>query len=73
VTLKRQRELGRRHAAGIVAHLDAIDAATRQRHGNVGGAGIDRILDDLFERARRPLDDLTRGDAVNEMFGKSAD
>ena len=36
-------------------------------------AGIERVLDQLLDHARRPLDHLARGDAVDDGFGKLAD
>ena len=38
-----------------------------------GRAGIERVLDQFLDDARRPLDHLARGDAVDEGFGKLAD
>ena len=32
-----------------------------------GGAGVDRVLDQLLDDARRALDHLARGDAVDEV------
>ena len=36
-------------------------------------AGVERVLDQLLDDARRPLDHLAGGDAVDGGFGQLAD
>ena len=38
-----------------------------------GRAGIERVLDQLLDHARRALDHLAGGDAVDDAFGELAD
>ena len=37
------------------------------------GAGVEGVLDQFLDDARRPLDDLAGGDLVDHGFGKLAD
>ena len=37
------------------------------------GAGVERVLDQLLDRRRRPLDHLAGGDAVDEQRIEAAD
>ena len=48
-----------------------VQPAGREPHGDLSRAGIQRIFDELLERARRPLDHLARGDPVNQ-FGRQS-
>ena len=36
-------------------------------------AGVERVLDQFLDDARRPLDHLAGGDAVDDAFGQLAD
>ena len=69
----RERQLVRCHADAVVGDLDPLDAAAIQRHRDPGGAGVERVLDQLLHRCGRALDHLARGDAVHGRRGKEAD
>ena len=71
MALERQRDLGRCHASAVVGDLDPIDAATRQRDRYSGRAGVDCVLDQLFQRTGRSFHHFTGGDAVDDMFGQA--
>jgi hypothetical protein len=42
-------------------------------HVDPARAGVDRVLDQLLDHARRAFDHFAGGDAVDELFGKLAD
>ena len=44
-----------------------------QRHGDAGGAGVERVLHQLLHRGGRALDHLAGGDAVDGVGGQDAD
>ena len=48
-------------------------AAAVGEHVDAARAGIERVLDQLLDHARRTLDHLAGGDAVDDGFGKLAD
>ena len=63
----------RRHALAVVGDADEPAAAAVGEHVDAARAGIERVLDQLLHHARRTLDHLAGGDAVDEGFGKLAD
>ena len=69
----RERQLVGVHAGAVVGHLDAVDAAAVERDGDAGGAGVERVLDQLLHRRRGPLDHLAGGDAVDRRLRQQAD
>ena len=73
MAIDRQRQVGARHAAAIVGDANEPPAAALGRDLDPGGAGVERVLDQLLDRAGRPLDHLAGGDAVDQGFGKLAD
>ena len=73
VALDREVEVGARHALAVVADADEPAAAAVGQHLDAARAGIERILDELLDHARRPLHHLAGGDAVDQGFGKLAD
>jgi hypothetical protein len=67
VPLEREAHLVRRHPAAVVGHFDQLEPARRQPHRDLRRSGVERILDDLLERAGRPLDDLAGSDAIDQF------
>ncbi len=65
VPLHRQRQIGRAHAGAVVGHTDQRQTAGRRHHLDVGGPGIERVLDELLHHAGGPFDHLAGGDAVD--------
>ncbi len=68
-----QREVRRAHADAVILDQDAVHAAAFEQHGDAGGAGIERVLDDLLHRGGRAFDHLAGGDAVGGGLGEAAD
>jgi hypothetical protein len=72
VPLQRQRHVGRPHAAAVVDHFDAVDPAAAKRDLNPSRAGVDRVLDQLLQRAGRSFHHFTGGDPVDQCVGEAA-
>ncbi len=66
VALDRQRQIGAGHAAAVVGDADQPPAAAVGEDLDPARAGVDRVLDQLLDHARRPLDHLAGGDAVDD-------
>ena len=60
----------RRDARAVVGDADAPDAAAFDIHVDLRRARIERVLEQLLQRRRRALDDLARGDLVDEVVGQ---
>ncbi len=73
MALDREREIGARHALAVVGDADEPPPAAVGQHLDAGRAGVERVLDQFLDHARRALDHLARGDAVDDAFGKLAD
>jgi hypothetical protein len=73
VTLDRQRQVGSVDAVAVVADPDQAHAAFLEVDVDAARAGIERVLDQLLDHGRRPLDDIAGRDLVDEGVGKLAD
>jgi hypothetical protein len=73
VTLEGQRQFVGRHADPVVGHPDERGPAVTQVDGHRQRAGVERVLDQLLHRGGRALDNLSRGDLVDEVVRKPAD
>ena len=73
VAQHRERQRAGVHAGAVVGYLDPVDTAGVERHGDPGGARIERVLHQLLHRGRRPLDHLAGGDAVDGVGRQDAD
>ena len=73
VALDGEFEIGARHAGAVVGDADQPAAAAVGDDVDAAGAGIERVLDQLLDHARRPLDHLAGGDAVDDCFRQLAD
>jgi hypothetical protein len=61
------------HAAAVVGDADAPPAAAIGEDVDAAGAGVDGVLDQFLHHARRTLDHLAGGDAVDDLFGELTD
>ena len=66
-------QIGARHALAVVGDADQPAAAAVGEHVDAPRAGVERVLDQFLDHARRPLDHLAGGDAVDDRFGQLAD
>ena len=69
VALDREFEIGAGHALAVVGDADQPAAAAVGQHVDAVRAGIERIFDQFLDDARRPLDHLAGGDAVDDSLG----
>jgi hypothetical protein len=70
---QRQRQLLWRNAASVVGDGDALDAALLQAHGDLGGAGIERVLQQFLDHGRRTFDHLASGNLRDQLIGQGLD
>ena len=68
-----ERQLLALDARAVVGDADPLDAAARQIDVDLRRARIERVLEELLQRRRRPLDDLAGRDLVDELIGERAD
>ena len=68
-----KRQIIRAHARAIIGHADQATAAFFNHDFDARCTGINRILDDLFDRRRRTLHHLASGDAVDQDRVEAAD
>ena len=73
MALDREREVGARHAAAVVGDADQAAAAAVGHDLDPRRAGVERVLDQFLDHARRPLDHLAGGDAVDDGLAELAD
>src|SRR3984957_16291255 len=73
MAIHRESEIGRRHAAAVVGDADPPPPAAVGENVDPAGAGVDGVLHEFLDHARRTLDHLAGGDAVDDLFGKLAD
>src|SRR5580704_12350817 len=69
----RKLEVGPAHALAVVGDADQAAAAAVGEHVDAARAGIERVLDQFLDHARRTLDHLAGGDAIDGGFRKLAD
>ena len=62
----RERQLVGRDAAAVIGHPHECHAPLLERHVDAGRARIERVFEQFLHDARRPLHDLTGGDAVDD-------
>ena len=55
-----------RHPHAVVGDPDQVLAPPLDRQVDPRGPGVDRVLEQLLDDARRPLDDLARRDLVDD-------
>ena len=73
VPLDRELKIGARHALAVVGDADQPAAAAVGQHVDPARAGIERVFDQFLDDARRPLDHLAGGDAVDDSLGQLTD
>ena len=57
----------------VVADLDALASAIFEEHVDRARAGIDGVLDELFDDGGGTLDDFTGGDLVDQLGRQEMD
>ena len=69
MTRQGQRHLLRCDAASIVSDSDALDAALFQPYGDVGGTGVERVFEQLFDHGRGTFHHFAGGDLGDQLVG----
>ena len=73
VALDAKREVGRVHAVAVIGDADERKSAIDRDDLDLARAGVDGVLDQLLDHARRPLHHLAGGDAVHGLRAQLAD
>ena len=71
--LYREQQVLALDARAVVRDAQAPDAAAFDIDVDLGGARVERVLEQLLQRRRGALDDLAGGDLVDEMVGQRSD
>jgi hypothetical protein len=72
VPRERQRQLVASDPGAIVGNAHELDTAAGEIDIDPRRARIDAILDQFLQRGRGPVDDLARGDLVDELLRQRA-
>ena len=73
VALQAQERVLAAHAGSVVADRDQPAAAVEEIDLDPGGAGVERVLHQLFDDRRGTLDDFAGGDLVPKRLGEELD
>ncbi len=73
VALQGHEEVVPPHAAAVVLHEDAPLSPGNKLHRDSGGSRVQGVLHQLFHHRGGPLDDLARGDLVDQVVGQHSD
>src|SRR5450631_2228823 len=73
VAIDAERQVSPRHTLAVVGDADEPSAAAIGKHVDAAAACVERVFDQFLDHARRPLDHLAGGDAVDDSHGQLAD
>ena len=73
VPLEREQDVVAVHSAAVVGHADELAPAVLDRDVHRGRAGVERVLHQLLDHGRGPLDDLAGRDLVGDGAGENGD
>ena len=73
VPFDRQARVLRHHPVAVVFHANQLLATELDGDGDAAGIRVERVLDELFNDRRGPLNDLARRDLVREVQRQPAD
>jgi hypothetical protein len=73
MALQRQRQFVGRDALAVVLDHGAAHAAAGQAHGDLAGAGVQRVVDQLTHHRSRAFDHLAGGDLADQFVRQLAD
>ena len=60
-------------SGAVIDNADQRETALADLDGDLRGAGVERIFDQLFDDGGGALDDLPRGDAVHDLRRQESD
>ena len=73
VARERKRQFFARDPAAVVGDLDHAHAACSEVDGELARARVETVFEQLFQCGRRPVDDLTGRDLIDEKVGQYPD
>lgn len=73
MTLKREHRIIAHHAAAVIDNTNESTATRFDFHADVGRTSVERILQQFFHDAGRPLDNLPGRDLVGNGVGEYSD
>ena len=73
VALEGQQGVVAQHAAAVVGDADQAAAAGFDLDAQLGGAGVERIFEQLLDHRSGALHHFTGGDLVGDLVGQDAD
>ena len=73
MALEGEVEILARHPHPVVGDPDELASRVLELHGDGARAGVDGVFHQLFDHGGRTLDDLARGDLVDEQLGQEPD
>ena len=73
MALKGEQRVVAHHAAAVVCDADELAAAAFDLDANAGGAGIERVFEQLLDYGRRAVHHFAGGDLVGDLVGEYAD
>ncbi len=73
MALEGEESIVAHHAAAVVGDLDQLAAAAFDFEANVGGSGVERVLEQFLDHGGGTVDDLASGDLVGNLVGEYAD
>ena len=68
-----QQRIVAHHAAAVVGDAYELAPAALDRDHDAGGAGVERILQQLLDHRSRPVDDLAGRDLIGHLVGQYVD
>jgi hypothetical protein len=70
---ERQGQVGGRQTLPVIRDAHTLAPPLLHLDPHPRGAGVERVLDELLDDRRGPLDDFTGGDLVDEVVVEYAD
>jgi hypothetical protein len=73
VTLEGEQRVIAHHAAAVVHDADELAAAAFDLDADTGGAGIERVFEQLLDHGRRTVHHFAGGDLVGDLVSEYVD
>ena len=73
MALEGEQRIVAHHAATVVHDADELAAAAFDLDADAGGAGVERVLEQLLDHGRGTVDHFAGGDLVGDLVGEYVD
>ena len=73
MALEGEQRIIAHHAAAVVGDADELAAAAFDLDADAGGAGIERVFEQLLDHGRGAIDHFAGGDLVGDLVGECVD